>query len=90
VDSALEKKLLRPSEVAEICGVARNTIYRWLRRGVFIPVKIGGATYVKGDDLRVHLNGCPGVAQDLVDEERDELGSEAKAMFLSFRNHRRS
>ena len=90
MDSALQKELLRPSEVAEICGVARNTVYRWLSRRIFVPVKIGGNTYISGDALRAHLNGCLKLDTDPVGEYDDELGNDAEAMLLSFRDRRRS
>ena len=44
----LRKELLRPAEVAEICGVTRNTVYRWIRREVFEPVTLAGCTYIRG------------------------------------------
>ena len=76
--------------MAEICGVARNTVYRWLSRRMFVPVKIGGNTYIRGDALRAHLNGRIELDADPVVEHDDELEKEAEAMLLSFQIHRRS
>lgn len=37
------EKLLNPSELAEILGVRRATIYSWLSRGIDVPhIKIAG------------------------------------------------
>ncbi len=38
------EKLLTPSQLAEILGVRRGTVYSWLSRGLDIPyVKIAGS-----------------------------------------------
>ena len=90
MSSVFQKDLLRPSDVAEICGVTRNTVFRWLRRGLLERVRIGGATFVKGEDLRFYLNGHAAAPTDLLSDTGDELEIEAKEMLLSFRGHRQS
>ena len=88
MEDILRKELLRPAEVAEICGVTRNTVYRWLRREVFEPVTLGGCTYIRGRDLRAHLNGDPSLCGEPEDGYEDDLEQEAVEMLLSFRGHR--
>jgi hypothetical protein len=88
MESILPKELLRPAEVAEICGVTRNTVYRWIRQEVFEPVALGGCTYIRGRDLRAHLNGNPSICDEPEDTCEDELEQEAAEMLLSFRGHR--
>ena len=85
---ALQQELLRPAEVAELCGVTRNTIYRWLRRKVFVPVSIGGCTYIRGRDLRAHLNVNPGLCDQPEVGGEGELEQEAHEMLLRFRDRR--
>ena len=43
--------LLRPAEVAALLGLNRNTIYRWLRQGTLTRIRIGGSTFVNGQEL---------------------------------------
>jgi hypothetical protein len=88
MENILRKELLRPAEVAEICGVTRNTIYRWIRRKVFVPVSIGGCTYIRGRDVRTHLNGNPSLCNPPEAGCEDELEQEAQEMLLSFRGRR--
>ena len=88
MEDILRKELLRPAEVAEICGVTRNTVYRWIRREVFESVTLAGCTYIRGRDLRAHLNGDPSHCEEPEDGCEDELEQEAVEMLLSFRGHR--
>ena len=88
MESILRKELLRPAEVAELCGVTRNTVYRWMRRGVFERVALGGCTYIRGRDLRAHLNGNPSLCDQPEVGCEDELEQEAQEMLLSFRGRR--
>jgi excisionase family DNA binding protein len=43
--------LLRPAEVAALLGLNRNTIYRWLRLGTLTRIRLGGSTFVNGQEL---------------------------------------
>ena len=43
--------LLRPAEVAALLGLNRNTIYRWLRQGTLTRIRLGGSTFVNGQEL---------------------------------------
>lgn len=52
--------LLRPAEVAAILRLNRNTIYKWLRRGILTRIRLGGATYIKGRELLDRLAGARG------------------------------
>ena len=88
MEDILRKELLRPAEVAELCGVTRNTIYRWIRRRVFVPVSIRGCTYIRGRDLRAHLNGSPSLYDQPAAGCEGELEQEAQEMLLKFRDRR--
>ena len=79
-----EDELLRPGKVAAICGVTRNTVYRWLRRGVLRRIKIGGVTYVSASALREYLNGEARRVEEAGSvDETVEL--EARRMLADFR-----
>jgi hypothetical protein len=56
VGTDLEKELLRPAEVAAICGVTRNTV----RAQLFGRVRIRGSTFIRGAELRAYLNSESG------------------------------
>ena len=84
----LDKDLLRPAEVAAICQVSRNTIYRWLRAHQFGRVRIGGCTFIRGAELRACLNSESG-DRGTAPEVQVRLTSEAEEMLLSFRTPRR-
>lgn len=86
--SVLQKEVFRPSEVAGLCGVTRNTVYRWIRQKVFLPVTLGGCTYIRGRDLRAHLNGDSEFYEQPNEEGEEDLEQEAQEMLLSFRGHR--
>jgi hypothetical protein len=88
MEDILRKELLRPAEVANLCGVTRNTIYRWLRRKVFVPILIGGCTYIRGRDLRAHLNANPDLCDQPEVGSEGELEQEAQEMVLKFRDRR--
>lgn len=84
----LEKDLFRPSEVAALCGVSRNTVYRWIRRNLFDAVRIGGCTFVRGSELRAFLNGKLEIKTEteLKPSSKDDRAREAERMLRSFRN----
>ena len=88
MEDILRRELLRPAEVAEICGGTRNTVYRWIRREVFEPVILGGCTFIRERDLRAHLNGNSSLSDQPEDGSEDELEQEAQEMLLSFRGRR--
>ena len=88
MEDILRNELLRPAEVAVICGVTRNTVYRWIRRNVFVPVSIGGCTYIRGRDLRAHLNVNPSLCDQPEAGFEGELEQEAHEMLLRFRDRR--
>ena len=88
MESVLHRELLRPSEVAEICGVSRNTVYRWLRRRVLTRHSIGGCTYVTGAELRAFLNGGEVSLEAPESEPGDEAEKDAHELLRSFRRGR--
>lgn len=77
---------IRVSEAARLAGVARPTIYRWLRGGTLAGVYDHGAYYVRWVAL-VHVAGAPAsdVPPDLgndpgpLPEGCHELGAEKSA-----------
>lgn len=50
--------LLRPAEVAAILWLHRNTIYKWLRQGMLMRIRLGGSTYINGRELLDRLAGA--------------------------------
>ena len=57
-DSRLREdlSLLRPAEVAGMLGLHRNTVYKWMRRGLLTRVRLGGATFVSARELVERLD----------------------------------
>jgi len=88
MESVLQKELLRPSEVAEICGVSRNTVYRWLRRRVLARHSLGGCTYVTGAELRAFVNGGEALLEAREPDTGDDVEEDAHELLLSFRRGR--
>jgi excisionase family DNA binding protein len=55
-----EEKLLSPEEVAEVLGVSRLTVVRWVRSGKLKGQKLGKKTIrVKASDLEAFINQPP-------------------------------
>lgn len=54
----MEKEFLSASDLAALFGVTRHTVYRWLRDGVFRPVKIGGKTFVHKSEVDRIVSGA--------------------------------
>ena len=50
-------KLAKPSEVAEMLGLAPVTVYRQMRRGELPAVKVGGRWFVNLERLAEQLGG---------------------------------
>ena len=48
-------KLLTRKEVAEIFGVNQSTLWRWQKRGILIPIKIGGKVRYRRSDIENEL-----------------------------------
>ena len=90
MESVPRKELLRPSEVAELFGVSRNTVYRWLRREVFVAHRIGGCTFIRRADVRAHLGGESELYEGTLPELEEDEERDAQEMLLSFRGRRRT
>ncbi len=50
-------ELISAAEAASICGTSRNTIYRWLRRGVLEKFREGGRTFVRRQEVENYMKG---------------------------------
>ena len=48
---------LQPDEVARICDVTKNTLWRWDRDGYLKPVHVGRRLFYKKSDVDKLLNG---------------------------------
>ena len=49
--------LYKPAEAAQLIGIGYATVYRWIKSGKLIPVKIAGHTLVsKGEIDRLQKN----------------------------------
>ena len=50
-------KLLTPQEVADMLGVKRSTVWRWVRHGRLKVIKLTGRSYrIDEEDLKKFLN----------------------------------
>lgn len=77
------EELLRAAEVADICGVRRNTVYRWIKRGILTRVKIGGATFILAEELREYLRGAK-LREAVATSSANSLDDEARRLFDRF------
>lgn len=41
-----------PSQVAKILDIDKSTLWRWAKRGVLVPIKIGGKNRYKMSDIK--------------------------------------
>lgn len=53
-----ERQLMSPQAVADRLGVARVTVYQWIRRGRLRAVRIGGKLLISPPDLEDILQDC--------------------------------
>ncbi|MEN9917858.1 MAG: hypothetical protein RL662_294 [Bacteroidota bacterium] len=44
-----------PTQVAKIIDVDKSTLWRWAKRGVLVPIKIGGKNRYKMSDVKEML-----------------------------------
>ncbi len=43
-------------KVAEILGVDKSTLWRWAKRGILVPIEVGGKRRYRMSDVRRMLN----------------------------------
>lgn len=56
--------LLTMTEVTKILKVTRSTVYRYIEQGKLQPVKMGGRTMFKEDELKAFVESLPhGIAK---------------------------
>lgn len=48
----------RPADAAKVLGVARNTVYTYLRAGTLRAKKLGSATIIPAEELARFLNAA--------------------------------
>jgi excisionase family DNA binding protein len=56
------KKMYSVKEVADLLGVSRVTVFRWIKSGKLKATMVGGAFVVSVEDLPHHLLG--GLSED--------------------------
>jgi excisionase family DNA binding protein len=56
--------LLRVPQVARVFGVSERTVYRWIDSGLLRPIRVGGTTRFRLDDIERLLE-----PEEVVDEE---------------------
>lgn len=44
-------RYLTKNETAELLKVDLSTLYNWQKKGVLLPIQIGGRVYYKADDI---------------------------------------
>jgi excisionase family DNA binding protein len=55
----LPKRFYRPDELAAMFEVSRDTVYRWIARGLIRSVRIGGSMRIPADEMeRVLRDGA--------------------------------
>lgn len=60
IEAEIEKihsEMITADKAAEILFVTRNTLYRWHKKGILIPVKVGGKVLYRFEDVRNFLTG---------------------------------
>lgn len=58
---ALDRLAYTPTEAAEVAGVSRPTIYRWMRLEGFPVAHIGGCTRIPAEAFKWWINRQAGV-----------------------------
>ncbi|MFH1139925.1 MAG: helix-turn-helix domain-containing protein [Pseudomonadota bacterium] len=62
--TAAAERMLHPSEIAQLMGVDRSTVYRWIRDRKLAALKVGRTIRVKKSDLEaLRLDCSPGRAE---------------------------
>lgn len=60
IEAEIEKirsEMIPANKAAEILMVTRNTLYRWEKNGMLMPVKVGGRVLYKLEDVRNFISG---------------------------------
>lgn len=52
-----EEKYLTPDDVADMVGVSKNTLWRWVKKKYLIPIKFGRKSFYKQSDINKILEG---------------------------------
>src|SRR3974390_3284858 len=68
VNPAMQERFLKLSEVRQVLGVSRATVWRWINERGLRVVKVGGVSRVRASDLqeflkRYEIGESPGVAE---------------------------
>lgn len=53
----IRSEMITADKAAEILMVTRNTLYRWQKKGILLPVKVGGKVLYKFDDVKNFITG---------------------------------
>ena len=40
-----------PNEAAQLIGIGYATLYRWIKKGALIPIKVGGRTLIPKSEI---------------------------------------
>lgn len=76
----LHKNFLSTSQVAELLGVSRVTIFRWIKEGTMKAEKVGRNYVIAHDEFMKHLGKQPlndvqkGEIKNLVDKAMIDYG----------------
>ncbi len=52
-DECTPKKLYTVTQIMELFGTSRPTIYSWIKKKILKPIYIGGRVYFKPDDIDI-------------------------------------
>lgn len=53
----IRSEMITADKAAEILMVTRNTLYRWQKKGILLPVKVGGKVLYRFDDVKNFITG---------------------------------
>lgn len=46
-----KNEIMTKKELLKIFSISRGTCYKWTKRGILSPVKVGGKTFYKRNDI---------------------------------------
>ncbi|BBD45321.1 Hypothetical protein PEIBARAKI_5314 [Petrimonas sp. IBARAKI] len=53
----IRKEMITADKAAEILMVSRNCLYRWAKKGVLTPIKVGGKVLYRFEDVKNFITG---------------------------------
>lgn len=51
IKNKLQGSVISNEEIRDVLNISRVTVYRWCKKGILKPLKIGGRVYFKKKDI---------------------------------------